>query len=90
MNDAGAKPDAGILQGLHVVAKPSGSKCNIACDYCFSLEKEVLYGSPPKPRMSDEVLARYLENYVASQPTPVVEFVWQGGEPTLMGLAFFE
>lgn len=85
-----APPDPGILQGLHVVAKPSGSKCNIACDYCFYLEKEVLYGSPPKPRMSDEVLAAYIDNYVASQPTPVVEFVWQGGEPTLLGIAFFE
>ena len=85
-----AQLDSGILQGLHVVAKPSGSKCNIACDYCFYLEKEALYGSPAKPRMSDEVLAKYIDNYVASQPTPVVEFVWQGGEPTLLGLAFFE
>lgn len=83
-------PDPGILQGLHVVAKPSGSKCNIACDYCFYLEKEALYGSPPKPRMTDDLLMAFIDNYVASQPTPVVEFVWQGGEPTLLGLPFFE
>ena len=90
MTATSAQPDPGILQGLHVVAKPSGSKCNIACDYCFYLEKEALYGAPARPRMSDEVLARYIENYVSSQPTPVVELVWQGGEPTLLGLAFFE
>ncbi len=86
----GETPGAGVLEGLHIVAKPAGSKCNIACDYCFYLEKEALYPETPKPRMSDEVLARYIDNYVASQPTPVVEFVWQGGEPILMGLEFFE
>jgi uncharacterized protein len=39
--------------------------------------------------MSDEVLVAYISSYVASQPTPVVEFVWHGGEPTLLGLDFF-
>ena len=39
--------------------------------------------------MPDEVLAKYIEQYVAAQPTPVVEFVWHGGEPTLLGLDFF-
>jgi uncharacterized protein len=39
--------------------------------------------------MSDKVLCAFIADYIASQPTPVVEFVWQGGEPTLLGIDFF-
>ncbi len=75
--------------GMHVLAKPIGSVCDIACDYCFYLEKRELYPRGEHFRMPDEVLARYIEQYVEAQPTPVVEFVWHGGEPTLLGVDFF-
>lgn len=75
--------------GIHVLAKPIGAVCDIACDYCFYLEKRELYKRGEHFRMPDEVLARYIEQYVAAQPTPVVEFVWHGGEPTLLGVDFF-
>ena len=75
--------------GMHVLAKPIGSICDIACDYCFYLEKRELYPRGQSFKMPDEVLARYIEQYVRSQPTPVVEFVWHGGEPTLLGVDFF-
>ena len=39
--------------------------------------------------MADEVLRAYITKYISSKPTPEVEFVWQGGEPTLLGLDFF-
>ncbi|MDV5170420.1 anaerobic sulfatase maturase [Photobacterium rosenbergii] len=76
-------------QGIHVVAKPIGPVCNIQCDYCFYLEKHALFAPNERYRMSDEVLAAYIRQYIESQPTPVVEFLWQGGEPTLLGLDFF-
>ena len=76
-------------QGLHVVAKPIGPACNLDCAYCFYLEKQALYGAGKDYRMSDAVLAAFIKGYVEAQPTPVVEFVWQGGEPTLLGLDFF-
>ena len=41
-------------------------------------------------RMPDNVLSAFIAGYIASQPTPVVEFVWQGGEPTLLGIDFFK
>lgn len=75
--------------GLHVLAKPAGPICDLACDYCFYLEKRALFDVGERHRMSDEVLAAYIDQYVAAQPTPVVEFVWHGGEPTLVGLDFF-
>ncbi|HSQ99743.1 MAG TPA: anaerobic sulfatase maturase [Sphingomicrobium sp.] len=76
-------------QGMHVLAKPIGPVCDIKCDYCFYLEKRGLFGSDEEYRMPDAVLAKYIEQYVAAQPTPVVEFVWHGGEPTLLGVDFF-
>ena len=45
----------------HIMAKPSGSVCNIDCKYCFYLEKEKLYPEAGKNwRMSDEILERYV------------------------------
>ena len=79
----------GAAPGLHIVAKPIGPVCNLDCTYCFYLEKQALYGTGEDFRMSDEVLAAFVRNYISNQPTPVVEFVWQGGEPTLLGLDFF-
>lgn len=32
----------------------------------------------------------FIRNYIASQPTPAVHFTWQGGEPTLLGIPYFE
>jgi uncharacterized protein len=79
----------GAAPGLHVLAKPIGPVCDLACDYCFYLEKPALFGKGENFRMSDEVLAAYISQYIEAQPTPVVEFVWHGGEPTLLGLDFF-
>lgn len=70
------------------MAKPSGAICNLDCTYCFYLEKEKLYPGTRRFAMSDETLEAYVCQYL-QQPGPVVDFAWQGGEPTLMGLDFF-
>ena len=75
--------------GIHVLAKPIGAVCNLQCDYCFYLEKENLFPEKENFRMSDNVLESYIRKYVEAQPTPIVEFVWHGGEPTLIGIDFF-
>lgn len=72
------------------MAKPSGAKCNLDCKYCFYLEKEGLYPRGSH-RMTDAVLEAYVRQQIAAQPRGAeVLFAWQGGEPTLMGLDFFE
>src|SRR5512136_93906 len=78
------------VHGIHVVAKPIGPLCNLNCEYCFYLEKQALFGAGEKYRMSDKVLSAFITSYITSQPTPIVEFVWQGGEPTLLGIDFFK
>jgi uncharacterized protein len=71
------------------MAKPTGAICNLSCSYCFFLNKEKLYPGS-RFRMTDEVLEAYVRQYVEAQREPEVTMTWQGGEPTLMGLEFFE
>ena len=74
----------------HMMAKPSGSTCNLDCQYCFYLHKEQLLHQPHDKGMSDEVLENFIRQYIQSQDGEEIIFSWQGGEPTLMGLEFFE
>ncbi len=74
---------------FHLLAKPTGAICNLDCQYCFFLAKEQLYPDS-KFRMTDDVLQTYIQQILASHQTPEVTIAWQGGEPTLMGLEFFE
>jgi uncharacterized protein len=76
-------------QSFHVMTKPIGPLCNLDCRYCFYLEKEGFFPEGENFRMSDEVLETYIRKYIQSQTTPEIQFAWQGGEPTLMGLDFF-
>ncbi|APG28987.1 anaerobic sulfatase maturase [Syntrophotalea acetylenivorans] len=90
MSNSSADDNAACAaQGIHIVAKPIGPLCNLSCAYCFYLEKIALYRANENYRMSDKTLATFVRHYVETQPTPVVEFVWQGGEPTLLGVDFF-
>src|SRR5687767_2310963 len=76
-------------RAFHIMTKPVGPICNLDCKYCFYLEKENLYPGKSNWRMPDDVLERYVRQYIESQETPDVTFAWQGGEPTLMGVDFF-
>lgn len=71
------------------MAKPRGAICNLDCAYCYFLSKEKLYPGSDF-RMGDDVLEKYTRQFIESQRVPEVTFSWQGGEPTLMGLEFFE
>ncbi|NWF55672.1 MAG: anaerobic sulfatase maturase [Syntrophaceae bacterium] len=73
---------------FHLMAKPSGSACNLNCAYCFFLKKEKLYPGSHF-RMADEVHEAYIKQLLEAHQTPEVTIAWQGGEPTLVGLDFF-
>jgi uncharacterized protein len=70
------------------MAKPTGSACNLNCEYCFFLKKERLYPGSHF-RMPDEVHEAYIRQLLEAHQVPQVTVAWQGGEPTLMGLDFF-
>ena len=76
---------------FHLMAKPAGGRCNIACEYCFYLEKghHLLRDAGKQRHMTDKVLEAYIRQYIAATSGPEVAFTWQGGEPTLAGLPFY-
>ena len=73
---------------IHILAKPSGATCNLACSYCFFLDKELLYPNS-KFRMTEDVLETYIRQLIETHRSNQVTVAWQGGEPTLMGVDFF-
>ena len=73
---------------IHVLAKPSGATCNLACSYCFFLDKELLYPNS-KFRMPEDVLEDYIQQLIETHRSNQVTVAWQGGEPTLMGVDFY-
>ena len=77
-------------QGFHVMSKPIGPICNLDCTYCYYLEKEKLFPQGENFRMKPEVLEEFVRQYIQSQNTPEITFAWQGGEPTLLGLGYFQ
>jgi uncharacterized protein len=79
---------ANTLPAFHVMAKPTGSKCNLDCAYCFYLKKERMYPDSSF-RMSEKVMEQYIRQTIDGHRIPNVTVAWQGGEPTLMGLDFF-
>ncbi len=81
-------PSSDHPKTFHIMAKPSGSACNLNCEYCFFLKKEKLYPGSDF-RMSDEVHEAYIRQLFEAHRVPRVTVAWQGGEPTLMGLDFF-
>ncbi len=74
---------------FHVMAKPSGSTCNLDCKYCFYLSKETLPKGPGTGEMSDDTLELFTRQYIEGNTGPQVVFSWQGGEPTLRGVGFY-
>jgi uncharacterized protein len=75
---------------FHILAKPVGPICNLDCKYCFYLEKEALYPGKTQWAMADDVLDSFVRQYIEAQQSPVIHFAWQGGEPTLLGVEYFQ
>jgi len=77
------------VSAYSVLTKPIGPICNLDCEYCYYLEKEALYPEGENFNMPPDVLESFVDQYINSQKAPVINFAWQGGEPTLLGLDFF-
>lgn len=74
---------------LYVLAKPVGASCNLRCKYCYYLEKAHLYRNAPARVMSDELLERFVQEYIQAQTMSQVLFTWHGGEPLMRPLSFY-
>lgn len=87
MNDNIATPFA---KPLYVMLKPAGAHCNLACKYCYYLEKNNLYQNSPRHLMSDEMLEQFTREYIEAQTMPQVLFTWHGGEPLMRSIDFYK
>lgn len=79
----------GRPNAFQVMLKPAGPACNLACTYCYYLEKKNLFVDGTPGKMTYELLELYTRQFIEANEIPLVTFTWQGGEPTLMGLDFF-
>ena len=86
MNDNIANPFA---KPLYVMLKPAGAHCNLACKYCYYLEKNKLYPTAQRHLMSDEMLEQFTREYIEAQAMNQVLFTWHGGEPLLRSIDFY-
>lgn len=81
---------APFARPLYVMLKPIGSMCNLACDYCYYLEKSNLYKDNPRHVMSEVLLERFIEEYINSQTMSQILFTWHGGETLMRPLSFYK
>ena len=81
---------APFAKPMYVMAKPVGAVCNLACDYCYYLEKSNLYKNLAKHVMSDELLEKFIREYIEAQTMPQVLFTWHGGETLMRPLSFYK
>ena len=81
---------APFARPLYVMLKPVGAVCNLACEYCYYLEKARLYKETPKHVMSEKLLEKFIEEYINSQTMPQVLFTWHGGETFMRPISFYK
>lgn len=74
---------------LYVMLKPAGSLCNLRCKYCYYLEKNNLYQEQKSHVISDQMLEKFIKEYIESQTTPDVLFCWHGGETLMRPISFY-
>ena len=75
---------------LHtVLIKPASSQCSMTCDYCFYCDEASKRELPSYGMMSEETIKNIIKKTLFHASSDVC-FAFQGGEPALRGLPFFE
>ena len=74
---------------VYVMLKPVGSVCNLACEYCYYLEKGKLYPEVKNHIMSEQLLEKFIKEYLECQTMPQVLFTWHGGETLMRPISFY-
>jgi serine-type anaerobic sulfatase-maturating enzyme len=78
-----------MASDFQVFLKPAGSRCNLACDYCYYRDKDSLFPASLSPCMDESVLEAVIVQHRDVSPGPEIQFSWHGGEPTVLGLDYF-
>ena len=75
---------------MYVMLKPAGSLCNLRCKYCYYLEKSKLYTEQKKHIITDQLLEKFIKEYIEAQTSSQVLFTWHGGETLMRPISFYE
>jgi uncharacterized protein len=76
-------------RSFQVFVKPAGAACNLACRYCYYLDKGPRGAGAGPSRMSEDLLENYIAQYIEASPDEIIRFSWHGGEPTILGVEYF-
>lgn len=71
-----------------VLIKPASGACNMRCDYCFYMDETAKREQSSYGFMSDSTLKNVIRKTILNADT-AIHYMFQGGEPTLIGLPFF-
>lgn len=75
---------------LYIMLKPAGSLCNLRCKYCYYLEKDKLYDHAHNHVITEDLLERFIKEYIEAQTMPQVLFTWHGGETLMRPISFYK
>jgi uncharacterized protein len=78
-----------VSHGFQVFVKPAGAACNLACRYCYYLDKGPGFAAAGAPRMPEDLLEEYIAQHITASPDEIIRFSWHGGEPTVLGVDYF-
>ncbi len=74
---------------MYIMLKPAGALCNLRCKYCYYLEKNELYKRQGNHVITDELLEKFVKEYIEAQTTPNILFTWHGGETLMRPISFY-
>lgn len=77
------------MRELYIMMKPVSGQCNMRCEYCFYTDELKHREQSISGRMSEETLENVIRKTLAFAEKSCT-FAFQGGEPTLAGLGFYE
>lgn len=79
------------MKHISVLIKPSSSLCNIKCRYCFYNDISSIREVNSFGKMTKELGQRMIDQiYVDLEDGDILSLAFQGGEPTLAGLSFYQ
>lgn len=77
------------MKNISMLIKPSSSSCNLQCSYCFYHSTSNKRKESNKGFMNEKTLQAVVDKAFDCEPDSIT-FVFQGGEPTIIGLDFYK
>jgi len=77
------------MQEISILIKPVSGLCNLKCEYCFYLDELNNRSNNNLYKMKEDTVLNILNKTFNNQDLEIVSFIFQGGEPLLAGIEFY-